>query len=86
MVGKEKKRNSGRDEFPGSLNLKKKLKRFFLIGPGDPRQALPGPQSQESPELGWGKENEFRQNRHWGDRLNRTTSVRIEQKSLLGIS
>jgi hypothetical protein len=58
MVGKKKERNPGRDEFPDGLDLQRNLKRFLLIGPGDPRQNLPGligPQSQNSPKLGWGK-------------------------------
>jgi hypothetical protein len=43
IVGMGKEGNPGRDEFPHGLNLKRKLKRLFLIGPGDPRQDLPAP-------------------------------------------
>ena len=86
MVGKEKERNPGRSEFPDGSNLQRKLKRFPLTGPGDPRQDLPGPQAQGSPKSSWRKGNEFRPNRHLGDRLNKTTSVRTERKSILEIS
>jgi hypothetical protein len=86
MRGEEKKRNLGKDEFPAGLSLQRKLKRFLLIGPGDPRQDLPDPQDQNSQKLGWGKENEFRPNCHFGDRLNRTTSARTGQKSIPEIS
>ena len=82
----EKERSPGKDEFPEGLDSKKKLKRFLLIGSGDPGQDLPGPQAQNSPKLFWRKENEFRPNCHFGDRLNKMTSVRTEQESIPEIS
>jgi len=86
MVGKKKEKNSGGNEFPDGLGLQRKLKRFLLIGPGDPRQDLPDPQSQNSPKPGWGKENEFHPSCHFEDRLDRTTSIRTGQKSITGNS
>jgi len=78
MLGKGKEMNPRRDEFPDGLDLQKRLKRSLLIGLVDLWQDLPDPQAQNSPQLVWRKENEFRPNCHFGDRLNRTTSVRTE--------
>ena len=85
-VGRKKERNLERNEFPDGLNLQGKLKRFLLTDPGNPRQDLPGPPAQNSPKLEWGKENEFRPNCHFGDKLNKATSVATEQKSIPEIS
>jgi hypothetical protein len=73
IVEMEKGKNPGRGEFPHGLDLKRRITRLLLNGPGNPRQDPPGPQSQNSPKLGWKKEKEFRRNCYFGDRQNKTT-------------
>ena len=86
MAGKEEEMSPGGDEFPNGINLKWKLRRFPLIGPGAPRRDLPGPPAQNSPKSMWRKENKFHPNCHFGYRPNKTTPERTEQESIPEIS